>query len=173
MDVLHSRIGYNGRFLKIRVDTVELSPNRQFEMEVVAHSGAVAILPLDTNDQIHLIRQYRHATGETLIEIPAGTLTPDEDPIACANRELQEEIGMQAAHFELLTSFYLAPGYSSEYLRIYLATGLSPSRLPMDDDEQIEVITVPLKDAQAMLRNGEIRDAKTQLALLWLAQNHL
>ena len=170
MQVLNSKIAYAGRFLKIRVDTVELAPGKPFDMEVVAHSGAVAMLPVDADGQIYFIRQYRHATGGNLFEIPAGTLGTGEDPVACANRELQEEIGMRADHFDLLTGFYLAPGYSTEYLRVYVATGLQPSHLPGDEDEAIEVVRTSLADALAMLQRGEIRDTKTQVALLWYAQ---
>lgn len=170
MKVIESHYAFQGRLLKLRVDTVEVSPGQRFNMEIIEHSGAVAMLPIDDDGMIYLVRQYRHATGGELLEVPAGTLEVGEDPLECAGRELQEEIGMRAAQLELLTEFFIAPGYTTEFLRVYLATGLTPASLPGDADEDITVERMPVAEALAMLKRGEFRDAKTQLAMLWLAQ---
>lgn len=170
MQVHNTETVYQGRFLRIRRDQVELRPGQVYGIELVDHSGAVAMLPLDDENHIHFVRQYRHPAGKFLLEIPAGTLEPGEDPLVTANRELQEEIGMRAAKLEKLSSAYMVPGYSSEYLPIYLATGLTPASRPGDEDEIIDVERIPVEQALQMLLAGEFDDAKTQLGLLWLAR---
>ncbi|MDW8325026.1 MAG: NUDIX hydrolase [Anaerolineales bacterium] len=170
--VLKSEIVFRGRAFGVRLDEVEYAPGRTTRIEVVEHVGAVTMLPLDDDGRLWFIRQYRHSIGETLLELPAGTLHGDEDPALGAQRELQEEIGMRAARLEPLTTFWLAPGYSTEKMYAYLATGLTPAPLPQDADEMIEVIRLPVAEALAAVERGEVRDAKS-LATLFAAARRL
>jgi ADP-ribose pyrophosphatase len=131
----------------------------------VRHSGAVAIVPLDGEGKIVLVRQYRHAAGRALLEIPAGTLNKGEDPDQCAIRELQEETGYRPGKLQKIGGIFVAPGYSTEFIHLYLATDLTASRLDKDVDEFIEVQHVPLPEVLNRIRSGEIPDAKTICAL--------
>ena len=168
-----SRI-YDGRILNVRVDTVELPDGRVSTREVVEHRGAVAVVPILDTDRIVMVRQFRQPVGEVLLEIPAGTLAPGEDPDDCALRELAEETGYRAGELRKLFSSYLAPGYSSEMLHTYLATGLSKPVLSKveateantDADEFVEIVVVRFSDAVGMISSGEIRDAKTICGVL-------
>lgn len=161
---------YEGKVVSLRVDTVEFTDGRRSTREVVEHRGAVAIVPVLDNGDILLVRQYRYAVGASLLEVPAGTLDGGEEPLACADRELQEEIGYRAARFERLGGFYVAPGYDTEYIHAFLATGLTASRLASDEDEEIETVPLPLAEALAMIEGGEIIDAKSICALLLYAR---
>ncbi len=170
--VLKSEITFRGRAFNVRLDEVEYAPGRTHRMEVVEHTGAVTIAPLDHEGNLWFIRQYRHPVGETILELPAGTLTPDEDPAAGAGRELQEEIGMRAGTLEKIGMFYLAPGYSTELMHVYLATDLSPAPLAQDEDELITVEKLPVARALELAMRGEVRDAKS-LAALFAASRRL
>jgi ADP-ribose pyrophosphatase len=139
---------------------------RETRREVVEHHGAVAIVPRLDRDTILMIRQYRQAVGETLLEIPAGTLEEGESPDACAARELEEEIGYRAGGLRRMFSQYLAPGYSSEVLHAYFAEDLTPAQGHRDVDEVIEVVPVTTADIEPMILDGRIKDAKTIAALL-------
>ena len=163
---LSSRRIYDGRILNVRVDTVELPNGCVSTREIVEHRGAVAIVPILDTDRIVMVRQFRQPVGEVLLEIPAGTLAPGEDPDDCALRELAEETGYQAGDLRKLFSSYLAPGYSSEMLHTYLATGLSKTEANTDPDEFVEIVVVRLDDAVGMIGSGEIRDAKTICGVL-------
>jgi len=165
-ETLQSVNKYQGRAFSVRQDQVRLPDDRITHLDIVAHSGAVTILPLDENENVWFVRQYRHATGEEFLELPAGTLEDGEPPIECARRELQEEIGMAAADMQKLGEFFIAPGYSTEYMYVYRATGLTPSVLPGDDDEFISVEIIPLPEVLQMVRAGQLRDAKTLAALM-------
>lgn len=132
---------------------------------VVDHPGAVVLVPME-DDQVFMIRQYRLALKETILELPAGTRGWEEDWLACAQRELQEEIGYQAERFSLLGRIWPSPGMSNELMAIYLAEGLSPSSLPRDADEEIEVRPMPLMDVVAMVQDGRIQDAKSIIGIL-------
>jgi ADP-ribose pyrophosphatase len=121
---------------------------------------------LDNQGCVWFVRQYRHATQQELLELPAGTLEAGEEPEICARREVREEIGMAAGMIQKIGEFFLAPGYSSEYMRVYLATDLTPDPLKGDDDEFITVVRIPLEQAYKMVDSGEIRDGKTLAALL-------
>src|SRR5436305_13440336 len=114
--VISTETRYQGRAFKVRVDEVEIRPGQVVRLDVVEHTGAITLLPLDDDQNIWFVRQYRHPSRAILLELPAGTLNPGEQPAIAANRELQEEIGMRAEHLEELASFYLAPGYSSELM---------------------------------------------------------
>jgi ADP-ribose pyrophosphatase len=167
---LHSEEIYSGRVVKLSVLDVRLPDGKEARRELITHPGAVAIVALDAAQNVLLVRQYRVAAGKILREIPAGTLNPDETPLDCAIRELQEETGFRAAHFEPLGGIYAAPGYTTEFIHLFYATELSESRLPHDDDEFIEVDRVPLADALSMIDNSEIPDGKSVAGLLRVAR---
>jgi len=161
---------YDGRVIHLDVLDVVL-PNGQTSMrEIVRHPGAVAVVPLDAEKNVLMVRQFRMAAGKVMLEIPAGTLKPGEDPALCADRELQEEIGHRAANMEPLGAFYVAPGYTTERIFLFLATGLVEARLPMDEDEFIEVEHVPLTEAVRLVTSGEIDDGKTINGILRVAR---
>jgi len=165
-EVKSSERVFNGRAFTLRVDQVSIDGKPPLSWEVLEHPGGVAVVPFDDEGNILMVRQYRHAVGVELLELPAGTLKQGEDPALTAHRELQEEIGMDAANLELIGEFFLAPGYSSELMRVYLATGLTPASLPQDEDEVIEVERVPFDEAVRLALNGQIRDAKSISGLL-------
>lgn len=164
--VIYSERVFEGRVVNLRVDTVRLPNGRTLQREVVEHRGAVAIVPLLDDETVLMIRQFRLAVNEELLEVPAGTLEPDEPPEACAARELEEETGYRASTLRKLFSQYLAPGYSQEILHVFLAQGLEKTVQRMEEDENLEVVPVPLRRAVDMVLSGEIRDAKTIAALL-------
>jgi len=168
--VLDSKVLYEGRVVTLALQTVELPNGRTSSREIIRHRGAVAILPLHEDGRITLIRQYRLAAGDTLWEIPAGTLEPGEDPRDCAIRELQEEAGLRPGNLVRLGGVFPAPGYSSEYIHLFIATDLTPSVLQGDDDESIETVVVPLDEALAMVERGEIENAMAVIALLWVSR---
>jgi ADP-ribose pyrophosphatase len=163
---------YHGRVFDVYQDEVQLPNGRVTRLDVVGHEPAVTILPLDEQGQVWLIRQFRYPVGESLLELPAGLVEPGEAMAACAARELREEIGMSAEQLTPIGGFYLAPGYSSEYIYAFLARGLQPAPLPPDDDEFIEVVKFPLDEVYRMLAKGELRDAKT-IAAISLARTYL
>jgi ADP-ribose pyrophosphatase len=162
---------FKGRAFSVERQFVRKDDQSETIFEVVVHPGAVTILPLDADGQIWFVRQYRYGAGQNLLELPAGTLENGEEPAQSAGREIREEIGMAAGKLEKLGEFFLAPGYSSEYMHVYLATDLYPSPLEKDDDEFLEVVKIPAARVIEMARNGEIPDGKTLAALL-LAANH-
>jgi ADP-ribose pyrophosphatase len=168
--VVHSETRYTGRAFTVRVDEVEFRPGQTSRLDIVEHPGAVTILPLDDAGNIWFIRQYRHPAGEHLLELPAGTLKRGEDPALAANRELQEEIGMRAEHLQELSRFWLAPGYSTELMIVYLATGLSASQLDQDEDEVITVEKLPVSQALHLAESGSLRDSKSLVAVLQAAR---
>ena len=160
---------FDGRIFQVRVDTVELPSGRRTVREVAEHADAVCMIPIDDDGNVLLVRQYRKPTESSLLEAPAGGVEAGEVSEDTVLRELQEEVGHTAAHLRHLASFWVAPGWATERMHAYLATGLTPSKLAADDDENIQVIRVPFADAVAMIHTGEIHDAKTIAALL-LAQ---
>jgi ADP-ribose pyrophosphatase len=170
--VINSETRYQGRAFSVRVDEVELRPGHVARLDVIEHTGAITLLPLDEAGNIWFVRQYRHPARQVLLELPAGTLNPGEQPALAANRELQEEIGMRAGRLEELASFYLAPGYSSELMHVFLAQELSPSVLAPDEDEYLTIEKVPAAGAMALIESGALRDAKS-LATLLLAARRL
>lgn len=163
---LSSEIVYRGRVLNLRVDRVELPDGRNGSREVVEYPGAVTVVALTGDGEVLLVRQYRHAVGEELLELPAGKLEPGEDPERAARRELAEETGYTAAETRLLLSFYSTPGFTTEKMYLYLATGLAPGSPDPDPDEFISVVRVKLARAREMIREGLIRDAKSIVGLL-------
>jgi ADP-ribose pyrophosphatase len=171
-EVLNRKTIYEGRIFNIEILETRLPNGKHAQYDIVSHSGAVALVPVDQDGNIWFVRQYRVATGKDLIEIPAGILEPGEDPFDAAEREIREEIGQAPKAIEKLGEIFLTPGYSNEFIHIFLASDLSPEQLEQDDDEFIEVVAIPIDKAFDMARNGEIVDGKTLAALL-MAQPHL
>jgi len=157
---------YQGRAVNLHIDTVEKPGGKVTRREVVEHSDCVAVVVVDREDNVVLVRQYRYPVGKFLLEIPAGGINPGEEPLDCVRRELQEEIGCFPQKIDKLGGFYSIPGYGTEYLHCYLATELVPSRLIAEDTEEIEVVRVPVKEIPRLLASGEICDAKSIAALL-------
>jgi ADP-ribose pyrophosphatase len=170
--LIQSETLVQARPFNIRRDQVELPDGKPSTLVIVDHPGAVTLLPVDSQGRVWFVRQYRHATQQELLELPAGTLEKGEDPLVCAQREVREEIGMAAGNLEMLGEFFLAPGYSSEYMHVYLATGLTASPLKGDADEFLTVERIPIKQVYTMAEEGELPDGKTLAALL-LARPYL
>ena len=168
-EILSTECVYEGRVLKLRVDRVRAPGGQTVNWDVIEHPGSVSIVPIDADDQVLLVRQYRPAIAETLLEIPAGTLEPGESPEMSAQRELREEIGMRAEWLRAIGSYYLVPGYSSELMHAFAASGLSPAPLQQDVDEDISVESIPFGELMAQISRRELRDAKTIAAILLLA----
>ena len=177
--VVASDVIRRGHYLEFRIDTVERADGSRATRDIVGHPGAVAMVALDEEDRVLLVRQFRVAAGKALLEIPAGTLDVDaangrtEEPDRAAARELEEETGYRAGRWEHLASFWTAPGFATEYMHLYLATELRPAhedRLGPDDDERLELERVPWREAVAAVERGEIQDAKSLIGLLWLAR---
>jgi ADP-ribose pyrophosphatase len=164
-EVIASAVAFDGRLLKVRVDTVRLADGVTTTREIVGHPGAVALVPL-LDDRVLFVRQWRSAAGCALLEIPAGTLDAGEDPRDCAARELMEECGYRPGLLSPLAAVYLAPGYSSELIHLYLAEDLTPERLAHDEDERLEVEALTWEQIDAGLRHGAFADAKTITGLL-------
>jgi len=168
-NILSSELLYDGRIVHLYKETVRLPNGETAAREVIKHAGAVAIVPIDADGKVLMVRQYRLPTRRVLLEIPAGTLEPGEDPLACADRELQEEIGYKPGQLERLGGIYTAPGYTSEFIHLFLATDLTESRLSPDADEFLELARLPFDEVLRLIQAGEIADGKTISGLL-LAQ---
>ena len=165
-NTLDSELIYDGRVVHLYMETVRLPNGNVSKREVIKHSGAVAIVAFDPDGNILLVRQYRQPTRRLLLEIPAGTLNPGEAPLDCAIRELQEETGYKPGKIEPLGGIFTAPGYTSEFIHLFLATELVESRLELDDDEFIEVLHMPLAEVLSLIATGEIADGKSISGLL-------
>jgi ADP-ribose pyrophosphatase len=151
--------------VNLGVETVTLPNGATVELEVIRHQGASAVVPLQEDGTVLLIRQYRHAAGGFIYEIPAGKLDPGENPLACAERELEEETGRRAGHLEHLLTFFTTPGFTDEIIHIYLATELIPGVQNLEHDEVLEVVEMPLEHALQRIADGTIRDGKTIIGL--------
>lgn len=171
-EIQKSELIYTGKAFDVRRDQVRLPAGKTTSIEVVVHPGAVTIIPIDAQGRILFVRQYRHAVGQELLELPAGTLGEGENPENCAQREIREETGMSAAKLEKIGEFYLVPGYSTEYMHIYLASDLKSEPLPGDEDEFITVEAVVSSAIPDLIAQGVLRDAKS-LAALFLAEPYL
>ena len=158
---------YECRIFRVFEEEVLLPHGRISRQSRIEHQPCIAVVPIDENGQIVLIRQYRHAVGQFLLEIPAGGLDAGKESIEdCVQRELAEETGYGAKRLIKLFAGYLVPGYCNEYMHYYLALDLFPAPLPPDDDEDIEVVRASREEARKMIKNGEICDSKTALGLL-------
>ncbi|PYO61010.1 MAG: ADP-ribose pyrophosphatase [Gemmatimonadetes bacterium] len=165
---------YSGKVVRLDVDTVRFPDGSTGELELIRHPGAAAVIPCASDPggpdpTILMIRQFRYATGGDLWEIPAGTLAPGEAPEACARRELLEEAGVTAERVERLTSIWTTPGFTDELIHLFWATGLTVGAAAREPDEFIEVVPRPLSQVWSGIRDGEIRDAKTVAAILYMA----
>ena len=165
-ETLSSRMVYDGRAVKLRVDTVRMPSGRETMREIVEHSDCVAIIAVDDKDNILLVSQFRKSVEKELLEIPAGGIEPGEDPVDCVRRELREEAGFLPRKVERLGGFYSSPGYCTEYLHLYLATDLVPSPLQAEDSESIRLDRVPLAQIPGLIASGSICDAKSIAGLL-------
>jgi ADP-ribose pyrophosphatase len=171
-EVTHTEKIFEGRAFSVRQDQVRMPDGRNATLDVVVHRGSVTLIPVDQERQIWFVRQYRHPVGKELLELPAGVVEAGERPEVTAQREIQEEIGMAASTLHFLGSFFLAPGYSTEYMYVYLAEGLYESALQPDEDEHLQVEKISVEAAYHSLEAGKLEDAKT-LAALALARSHL
>lgn len=170
--IIDSETVFTGKIITVRKDQVRLPDNRQGIREVVKCADAVAIVALTDADEVLMVRQYRHPTGRELLEIPAGKIEGGEDPLGCAQRELEEETGYRAGDWRQICSFYTSPGFCTEQLHLLLASDLSKYTQKLDQDEFIEVEKIPILVAVQMVAGGEILDAKTIIGLL-AAENFL
>jgi 8-oxo-dGTP pyrophosphatase MutT (NUDIX family) len=163
---LASEQAFSGRLLRLRVDRVRLDNGRESVREVVEHPGAVAILPVESDGTLVLVRQFRYAVGKMLLEVPAGTREPDESAEACAVRELREETGLAARQVDLLTRFYVSPGWCTEELLVYRARELREVGAEPESDEIMSIERVRPEQGPALIASGDIADAKTLTAIL-------
>jgi ADP-ribose pyrophosphatase len=166
VETVQSETVFYGKVFNVRKDQIRLPDGQILGMEIVEHKGAVTIIPLDEQEQIWFIRQYRHPAGQILFELPAGVMEESENPVESAQRELREETGMAADQLRLIGEFFLAPGYSTEYMYVFLATGLHAAPLRPDEGEFIEIEKIPSAQALALAADGKVRDAKSLAALL-------
>ncbi len=161
---------YQGRTIRVSAEDVTLPNGRTVQLDIVRHPGAAAMVPFASPDEILLIRQYRYATGGTILEVPAGKLDPGETPEACAARELEEEVGRRAGRLEPLGAIWTTPGFTDERIHLFAAFDLEPVAQRLMPDEIIEVVPTPLKTALAWVWEGRISDAKSALALVHAAR---
>lgn len=163
---LDSQLVYDGGLLKVYRDTVRLAGGTTAWREVVRHPGAVVVVPVDDQGNVYLVRQYRYPYGRVLLEVPAGKLEPGEQPFPAARRELEEETGARARHWTELGQMLPTPGFCDEVQHVYLARGLELGESHPDEDELLEVVRLPLKQAQEMAVDGRLEDSKTVAAIL-------
>lgn len=157
---------YEGRIIKLHVDKAELPNKKIVTREVVEHNGGVCVVAIDNENNIYMVEQFRYPYMQTTLEIPAGKRDKDEHPLECGKRELKEETGAVSEHFEYLGELYPSPGYCGEIIYMYKATGLSFGECDPDDDEFLNLKKIPLDTVVQMILKGEIKDAKTQAAVL-------
>jgi len=171
-ELLKSEMLMEGRAFCIRRDYLKTPDGLETKFEIIEHGGSVVIIPVDEHGNVLFVRQYRHAAEQDLLELPAGTMDDDEDPITCAAREIREETGMEAGKLQKVGEFYLAPGYSTEFMIVFLATELKHNPLDPDFDEFLSVEKISAQEAIQRAEQGKIPDAKS-LAALFLAQKSL
>jgi len=159
---------YKGRIIKLRLDEVSLPNGKKSFREIVEHPGAVVVIPLLDDGRIAVIKQYRKPADEILIELPAGKIELNEDPLNCAKRELLEETSYKAKTLTKLTSFYTTPGFSNEFMYLYLAEGLIKEHMQLNQDEFLEVEFYSLEELMKMVLENKIKDGKTIIGLFWL-----
>jgi ADP-ribose pyrophosphatase len=170
---LSSQQIYDGRILQLRVDTVRLPSGRVTKREIVEHDDCIAILAIDSDDNVLLVKQFRKAVDKEVLEIPAGGIEPGEEPAAAVKRELREETGFLPKRVERIGGFYTTPGYSSEYLHLFVASDLTSAKLQAEDTESIKVERVPISQILELIRTGAISDAKSIAGLFILLSLYL
>ncbi len=163
--VISTKDIYQGKIFDVHEASVK-DGDIEYKREIVAHKGSAVIIPVFADQTVALVRQYRHAAGDYLLEIPAGTLNLDEDPQTGAQRELEEEIGVTAKTVEKLTEFYVSPGFLTEKMHLYLATDLTETEQNLEEDELLTIERISFPQAFAMIKNGAIVDAKTMIGLI-------
>lgn len=156
---------YEGKMLNLRIDTVELPDKKYSKREIVEHPGAVCIVPINTNNEIYLVKQYRKAIDKVIYEIPAGKIEIGEEPKDCAIRELKEETGLRADNYEYIAEFYTSPGFCNEKMYLFIATNLEEGEATPDTDEYIDVEKYPIEKLVHMIEIGEISDSKTIIGI--------
>jgi ADP-ribose pyrophosphatase len=171
-ETINTETVYLGKAFDVRRDQVLLPDGKKTSFDVVVHPGAVTLIPVDSDGRILFVRQFRYAVGEELLELPAGTLDEGEEPQVCAHREIREETGMSAGRLKKIGEFFLVPGYSTEFMHIYLAADLKPDPLPGDEDEFITVEAVEQEKIPELISRGILRDAKS-LSAIFLAEPYL
>ena len=171
-ELIKSETILQGRVFKVKRDTLKTPDGGETKLDIIEHSGSVVLLPVDNEGNMLFVRQYRHAAGVDLLELPAGTRNGEEPFEECAAREVREETGLEAGQLNKIGEFYLVPGYSTEFMAVFLATELKENPLQADEDEFLEVEKIPLKQALEMAEQGQIQDAKS-LAALRLGRSHL
>lgn len=171
-EVIKSEMRYKGYIVDVVNDKITLPDGKTAHREVIVRGSATAIVPVDENGIVSMVRQYRHGTREMLLEVPAGMIDPGEDPQTCAIRELEEETGLIAGKIVKLTDLSITPGYCNERITLYLATDLTPGKQNFDEDEFLELEKYPLDTLVEMVMSGEITDAKTICGIL-MAQQYI
>lgn len=172
---IHSTEIFKGKVVSLKVDDVLLPNGKQSKREIIHHPGAVAIIPITNEGKIVLVEQYRKALERSIIEIPAGKLEPGEDPAVCARRELEEETGYGARELTYFQSFATSPGFANEIIHLYVAKDLYKieEKRELDEDEFVSIIEVTLEEAEEMVKNQQIYDAKTAFSVLWVKLNEM
>lgn len=168
-EVLSTKEIYQGKIFDVYEAEIEDGEIR-YKREIVTHHGSAVIVPVFHDHTVALVRQYRHAAGAYLLEIPAGTLNSGEDPQTGAARELEEEIGVTSSKIEKLTEFYVSPGFLTEKMHVYLASDLTETEQKLEEDEILSVERITFPEAFAKIKNGEIEDAKTIVGLILAGQ---
>lgn len=163
---LSHTIQYRGHVFDVSTLHIRLPNGRERDYDLVEHGDSVTVIPMDDDGNIIFVEQHRVGAGNVLLELPAGVIDDGETPLDCAKREIREEIGLGAREMQLIGGFYLAPGYTDEYMTVFLARGLYASPLAPDDDEFIDVVRIPQAEAYQKALNGDIKDGKTLAALL-------
>ncbi|WP_088102358.1 NUDIX hydrolase [Halalkalibacter urbisdiaboli] len=164
---------FKGKVIQLRVDEVELPDGKSSTREIIKHPGAVAVIPVTREGKLVLVRQFRKALEKVIVEIPAGKLEQDEDPLDCAKRELEEETGYKSADLHFVISFYTSPGFADEIIHLYFTDTLQAGVVNTDEDEFLDVIEVSIEEAEKMIDDQIIHDAKTAYAVQFLKMREL
>lgn len=165
-ETLASRVIFEGQIIKLRVDDIRLPDGHETTREIIEHGNCVAVVAIDVDDNVLLVKQYRRPVEKDLLEIPAGGIDPGEEPEATVRREMQEETGYLPKKVERLGGLYASPGFCTEYMYIYLACDLVPSKLHAEDTDSIELIRVPLSQIPKLISTGDLCDSKSVAGLL-------
>ena len=163
---LSSEVIFDGKIVRLRIDTVQTEDGRQVTREIIEHEEVIAVIPVDAEDNVLLVKQYRRAADREMLEIPAGGIDPGEDAEEAVIREMQEETGFRPQKLERLGGFFTSPGFCTEYIHLYLAVDLVPDQLHAEDTAGIEIVRVPISQRQELVVSGKIEDAKTIAGLL-------